>query len=86
MGTGDKTQSILHFNAYGWFERVDRGVYALTAQGRAELDDYPALKKQYYPKGKRTRGAANVRPGAPGSASGLRARALRQAPQRGSAS
>ncbi|HET6486896.1 MAG TPA: DUF2161 family putative PD-(D/E)XK-type phosphodiesterase [Spirochaetia bacterium] len=52
MGTGDKTQSILHFNAYGWFERVERGVYALTAQGRAELEDYPVLKRRYYPRGR----------------------------------
>ncbi|GAB4454340.1 MAG: DUF2161 domain-containing phosphodiesterase [Armatimonadaceae bacterium] len=29
QGTGPKTQSILNRNVYGWFERVDRGIYAL---------------------------------------------------------
>ena len=28
---------ILHRNVYGWFTRVDRGVYALTDKGRAAL-------------------------------------------------
>ncbi|MDP3406931.1 DUF2161 domain-containing phosphodiesterase [Bosea sp. (in: a-proteobacteria)] len=27
-------QKILHRNVYGWFERAERGVYALTATGR----------------------------------------------------
>ena len=27
---------ILRDNVYGWFERVDRGVYALSARGRVE--------------------------------------------------
>ena len=29
---------ILRDNVYGWFERVDRGVYALTPRGRGWLD------------------------------------------------
>ncbi|MCX7017142.1 MAG: DUF2161 domain-containing phosphodiesterase [Candidatus Sumerlaeota bacterium] len=37
MGAGAKTLSILYDNVYGWFERVDRGVYELSAQGRAEV-------------------------------------------------
>lgn len=37
MGTGDKTTSILYRNHYGWFERLDRGVYLLTEKGKAEL-------------------------------------------------
>ena len=28
---------ILQGNVYGWFERIDRGVYALTEAGRAAL-------------------------------------------------
>ena len=28
---------ILRHDYYGWFERVDRGIYALTPQGRAGL-------------------------------------------------
>jgi hypothetical protein len=32
---------ILLRNVYGWFERVDRGVYALTEAGRAALQRWP---------------------------------------------
>ncbi len=43
LGTSEKTLSILRSNFYGWFERVERGVYALSAKGREELDGYPSL-------------------------------------------
>jgi hypothetical protein len=33
---------ILQGNVYGWFERVERGVYGLTAAGRAALERWPA--------------------------------------------
>lgn len=33
---------ILQANVYGWFERVERGVYALTESGRAALALWPA--------------------------------------------
>jgi hypothetical protein len=29
LGSCAKTQSILHRNVYGWFERLERGLYAL---------------------------------------------------------
>ena len=32
--------SILRDDFYGWFERVARGVYALTPKGRRGLDLY----------------------------------------------
>jgi hypothetical protein len=32
---------ILRRNVYGWFERVERGVYALTESGRAALVRWP---------------------------------------------
>lgn len=32
---------ILQGNVYGWFERVERGVYALTDAGRAALERWP---------------------------------------------
>jgi hypothetical protein len=32
---------ILHGNVYGWFARVDRGVYALTESGRGALLRWP---------------------------------------------
>jgi hypothetical protein len=43
LGASPKAQSILGSNFYGWFERVDRGVYALSAVGRAALDEYAAV-------------------------------------------
>lgn len=43
LGTGPKTTGILYDNVYGWFERVDRGVYALSAQGKKELAQYADL-------------------------------------------
>ena len=46
MGTGPRTLSILHLNAYGWFERVDTGVYALAPHAFPELDAWPELKKR----------------------------------------
>jgi len=47
LGTGSKTLSILASNVYGWFERVERGVYRLTQQGRDELATYPEVVKRY---------------------------------------
>ncbi len=32
---------ILQGNVYAWFERVERGWYALTAAGRAALERWP---------------------------------------------
>jgi len=46
-GTGPKTLSILRSNYYGWFERVERGVYALSAAGRAALTTYAQLAALY---------------------------------------
>lgn len=42
-GAPGKATAILYGNHYGWFERVSRGVYALTGKGRAALAAYPAL-------------------------------------------
>lgn len=47
LGTGEKTPSILQKNYYKWFERVERGIYVLTNQGRADLKDYPELVAYY---------------------------------------
>ena len=46
MGTGEKTQSILASNFYGWFERIDKGIYGLKPKGAGALKEYPALVKQ----------------------------------------
>jgi hypothetical protein len=32
-----RAASILYRNVYGWFERVDRGLYALTPSGQEAL-------------------------------------------------
>jgi hypothetical protein len=32
---------ILQSNVYGWFERLDRGIYGLTDAGRAALARWP---------------------------------------------
>lgn len=50
MGTGDKTLSILSKNYYGWFKRVERGIYDLTELGKREIIDFPQVVK-YYSKG-----------------------------------
>ncbi len=42
-GTGPKTHAILYYNVYGWFERIDRGVYTLAAAGRDALAEYAAV-------------------------------------------
>lgn len=47
LGTGEKTQSILACNFYGWFERIDRGVYALKAEGASELSQWPQATEHY---------------------------------------
>ncbi|MDG2070339.1 MAG: DUF2161 family putative PD-(D/E)XK-type phosphodiesterase [Pseudomonadales bacterium] len=46
IGAGDKTQSILAANHYGWFQRIDRGIYELTNMGRQALNQYPEIYRQ----------------------------------------
>jgi hypothetical protein len=41
----DKCGSILQKNYYGWFERVERGVYGLTEVGQEDLDKYENVVK-----------------------------------------
>ena len=36
-----RASKILLHNVYGWFERVERGIYGLTAEGRAALRRWP---------------------------------------------
>ena len=40
LGTGEKTTSILNSNHYGWFQRIERGIYKLTQQGAIEAASY----------------------------------------------
>ncbi len=41
--TGKKTTNILSANHYGWFQRVDHGIYQLTDQGKTDLAKYPEI-------------------------------------------
>ena len=47
LGTGKKTLSILNKNFYGWFERVERGIYKLSDKGKEELKYFPKLVTYY---------------------------------------
>lgn len=77
LGTGSKTQSILHYDPYGWFTRVARGLYDVSARGRRELKDYPQLVEHYLSVVKRAvtksmpRRARKRGPGGKGRAGGL---------------
>lgn len=46
-GGADNTYNILYYNVYGWFKKVDKGIYAITDKGRKGLLDYPELEKYY---------------------------------------
>ncbi|MBT2661049.1 DUF2161 family putative PD-(D/E)XK-type phosphodiesterase [Bacillus sp. ISL-45] len=47
LGTGDKTPLILQKNYYKWFERVQRGIYVITEQGKSDLEEYPEVVAYY---------------------------------------
>lgn len=40
LGGGGHTLAILSRNVYGWFERLDRGIYGLSARGNEGLETY----------------------------------------------
>lgn len=47
LGTGEKTLSILSSNVYGWFERREKGIYALAAGGEEVFRLYPEMVRFY---------------------------------------
>lgn len=47
LGTGNKTQTILANNHYGWFERIKKGIYTLHSDGRQALANYRELVDFY---------------------------------------
>lgn len=49
LGTSPRTLSILGRNVYGWFERLSRGVYGLTPEGRRGLEVYADVARTYRP-------------------------------------
>ena len=36
-----KAAAILQNNVYGWFERIERGIYGLSEAGRLALERWP---------------------------------------------
>ena len=46
-GGDEKCGYILRFNAYGWFEKINKGLYGITKKGRKEVMEYPELEKYY---------------------------------------
>jgi hypothetical protein len=44
-----KIQPLLHNNVYGWFERVNRGVYQVNNEGKKALIEYAKLVEQLLP-------------------------------------
>jgi hypothetical protein len=47
MGTGEKTLMMLSSNVYGWFMRVEHGIYDLSDHGRKDIAEYPQLVAHY---------------------------------------
>ena len=47
IGTGEKTYNILYKNYDGWFEKIERGIYAISETGITELKEYPELVEYY---------------------------------------
>lgn len=45
-----KTTSILSENHYGWFDKVERGVYSINETGKSGLADYKELADYYNEK------------------------------------
>jgi len=43
LGAGPRTTSILYKNVYGWFTHARRGIYGVSAAGRAALVRHPDL-------------------------------------------
>lgn len=46
-GGDEKCGYILRYNVYGWFERIEKGLYGITLEGRKGIMEYPELE-QYY--------------------------------------
>lgn len=49
-GGDEKCGNILRINAYGWFEKVRKGIYRITLEGRKGLLEYPELEQYYTEK------------------------------------
>lgn len=45
-----KTTQILSSNHYGWFYKLNRGIYCISDEGRSGLKEYPRLMEYYFKK------------------------------------
>ena len=48
MGTGEKTYTILRENYYGWFDKIQRGIYFITEKGLKEFKENEQIADFYY--------------------------------------
>ena len=46
-GADESCGNILRRNVYGWFEKIDKGLYGITQKGRIGVMDYPELERYY---------------------------------------
>jgi len=45
MAGFEKATQLMSFNHYGWFERIDRGIYGLTPEGARALEEHVDIVK-----------------------------------------
>ena len=45
----DKVAGVLQGNVYGWFERINKGIYGLTDMGRQSLIEYAHVLRAMHP-------------------------------------
>lgn len=57
MGTGEKTLTILNKNYYGWFDKIQRGIYMISDTGKSELHEFPVFFSHYHEVVRETVGA-----------------------------
>lgn len=50
LGAPDNSQSILYHNYYGWFQRVTKGVYTLSDDGKNVIDEFKDISTYYLNK------------------------------------
>ncbi|UCF09386.1 MAG: hypothetical protein JSW65_04800 [Candidatus Bipolaricaulota bacterium] len=47
LGCGARTAPILQRNVYGWFRRLERGLYDVTPEGRRAIEEHPDVAADY---------------------------------------
>lgn len=52
LGASEQSGQVLYANHYGWFRRVQRGIYDLTDTGRTDIQQYSQLVEQWAEAGR----------------------------------